>query len=106
MPAARHYIGERRTTHETRQITAAARNLLHRRAKQHHGIGTGDSGLRTKREFALAGTKLHLDRTKRQAEPFNAAAENFNRRIEHIEARLGEVLEALCKQADLRRLWR
>ena len=52
------------------------------------------------------GPSSDLDRTQRQAKLLDAAAENFQGRIEHVVARLGEILIALREQAHLRRLRR
>ena len=62
--------------------------------------------LRAKGEFALARPELDFDRAQRQAELLDVAAQNLQRRIEHVEARLGEILIALREQAHLRRFRR
>ncbi len=106
VPAARHHVGQRRPAHEAGEIAVAARDLLHRRAEQDHGVGGFKAHERAEGEFALAGAELDLYRAQRQAERGNAAPQDRHRRIEHVEARFGEVLVALIEQAQLRRLRR
>src|SRR5262245_40503701 len=101
MPATRHHIWQCGTAHEARKHPMAAGYLLCGGAKEHHGIGTRQSGLRAKGKFALAWSELGFNRTQWQAELFDAAAENFQRRIEHVVPRLGEILITLRKQTHL-----
>jgi len=103
MPAARHHVGQRWAAHEAGETAVAPRDLLHRRTEQDHGVGGGEPDLRAERELALARPELDLDRAQRQAERLHAAADLLQHRIELIEPRLGEVLESLGDQADLRR---
>ena len=106
MPAARHHVGQCRPAHEAREQAVAARDLLHRRAEQHHGVGAGQAGLRAEGEFDLARAELDFDRAQRQAKRLDAAAQDLDRRIEHVVTALGEILVALREQAHLRRLRR
>ena len=84
----------------------AARDLLHRGAEQHHGVGAIQTRLRAESEFALAGPELDLDRAQRQADLLDAMAQQFHRRIEHVVAGFGEILVALRQQADVGRFRR
>src|SRR4029079_9353263 len=106
MPAARHYIRQRRATHEARKHSMASGYLLCRRAEEHHGVGASQASLRTKSEFALARAKLRFHRSQRKAEMLDLAGHNFQRRIVAVATRPGETLITLCKQAPLRRFRR
>ena len=106
MPAARHRIRKGRPAHEARQKSMAAGDLFNSGAEQHHRVGAVQAQLRAEGKFALARAELDFDRAQWQAELFDASAKNFHRRIEHVEARFGEILMALREQADLRRFRR
>ena len=78
-------------------------DLLGGGAEQDHRIGGGKAGLRTEGEFALARPELDFERAQRHAERHDAAPDRLQRRVELIEAALGQILVALIEQTDFRR---
>ena len=83
-----------------------AGDLFNGRAEKHHGVGGVETELRAEGEFALTGPELDLDRAQWQAESLDAAAEDFNRGVQQIESRLGEILIALRQETDFGRFRR
>ncbi len=86
VPAARHHVLELWARHERRVITVPAADLFHGATEQHHGIGRRKSDLRLEREFALAGAELDFDGAQRQAKRDDLAAQDFENRLDLIEA--------------------
>lgn len=95
MPAAGKNVRQLRPAHEGRVIAVAARDLLHRRTEQHHGVGRGKAHSGREGEFALARAELDLDRAQRQPEREDVAADDLERRLHLIVALLGEILIAV-----------
>ena len=106
VPAAGKQIRQRRPAHEARQKAVAPRDLFGRGAEQDHGVGGVEAALRAEGEFALARPELDFQRAQRHAERGDAAADRLQRRVDLIEAALGEILIALVEQAHLGRLRR
>ena len=81
MPAARHHMRQRRPAHEAREIAVAARDLLHRRAEQDHGVGGGKARLRAEGELAPGSARVSTS-TERSGRPsaINAAPQWLDRR--------------------------
>ena len=103
VPAAGKQIGQRRPAHEAREQAVAPRDLFGGGAEQNHRVGGVEAGLRPEGEFALARPELDFERAQRQAERDDAAADRLQRRVDLIEAALGEILIALIEQAHLGR---
>ena len=93
----------RRPAHEACQQAVAPRDLFGRGAEQDHGVGGVEARLRAEGEFALAGPQFDFHRAQRHTERRDAAADRLQRRIDLIEAALGEILVALVEQAHLGR---
>ena len=88
------------------QKAVAAGDLFGGGAEQDHRVGGGKPGLRAKGEFALARSQFDFQRAQRHAERLDAAPDRLQRRVELIEASLGQILVALIEQAHLGRLRR
>ena len=100
VPSGREQVRQFRPAHKGRMMAMAPGDLLHGAAEQHHGVGRDETRRRCKRKFALARTKLDLDRSQRQTECEDIPSYDVQRRLHLVVALLGQILIAVREQTD------